>query len=152
MIDQELASLPVTENYDNNLDSCIFIGTKIKNRYDEKRICINEKYNPKRFFIDEKIKLYGITLTPTSEHKSLIDKIRKQKTFDLIGYNLLLQEYKLSCNDVYFNLHPPLFPIDSIHILKYIKDFNFEDFICHNLKSAKFQSFYSLNVFFVAKS
>lgn len=150
MLSETLADLPVAEKYEDISSSCVFIGAKIKNRYDEKRICINENYTPKRIKVSNNTNLFGITLDPIPEHQEMVVKLKAQKIFDLIGYNILLQEYKLSCNDVYYNLLPPLYPIDNIHINKYIKNFNFEDFICFNLDSAKFQSFYSVNVFFIA--
>jgi len=149
MLSESLAELPVSEEYEDIKKSCVFVGAKIKNRYDEKRVCINEKYNPKRVKISNDIKLFGITLNPISEHQEMVSKLKAQKIFDLIGYNLLLQEYKLSCNEVYYNLLPPLYPIDNIHINKYLKDFNFEDFVCFNMDSAKFQSYYTVNVFFI---
>lgn len=149
MLSETLADQPTIEKYEEIISPCVFIGAKIKNRYDEKRICINDKYAPKRIKISDDLKLFGTMLNPISEHQEMVAKLKVQKIFDLIGYNLLLQEYKLSCNDVYYNLLPPLYPVDNVHINKYIKNFNFEDFICFNLDSAKFQSYYSVNVFFI---
>lgn len=149
MLSEDLYHLQPEQSYHDLPTDKLFIGVKIKNLYDEKRICIQDTYKPARYKSTNGIKLYGVIKDILSEHKSLVYKLKRQKIFDLIGYNLILQDYKLSCNECYYNLNPPLYPIDSIVIKKYIPDFNFENFICFNPDIPKFQSFASLNVFFL---
>ena len=149
MLSEDLYHLQPKEVYTDLPPDSLFIGVKIKNLYDEKRICIQDSYNPGRYKSSNGLKLYGTIMDVNTDHKTLVYKLKKQKIFDLIGYNLLLQDYKLSCNECYFNLNPPLYPIDNSFIKKYIPDFNFENFICFNPEIPKFQAFSSLNVFFV---
>lgn len=149
MISEELYHLQPELTYkDIPLTDGFFVGVKIKNLYDEKRLCLQETYNPDRYKINENIKLYGVFKEILPEHKSLVNNLKKQGIFDLIGYNILLQDYKLSCNECYYNLNPPVYPIDNIHIKKYLPDYEFENFICFNTEIPKFQAFASLSVFF----
>lgn len=152
MLSETLVEQRPTEKYSELPKECIFLGAKIKNLYDEKRLCIQEKYNPGRYRLKNiNYNLFGILLEMNNEYKSLINKIKQQKTFDLIGYNLLLQEFKLSCNDCYFNLKPPIYPIDNFHMKKILPDFDYEHFICFNPEIPKFQSFTSLNLFLIVQ-
>jgi hypothetical protein len=148
MLSEELYNLNPELTYNSLPPEKLFIGVRIKNLYDERRICIQDTQGPSRYECSNGVKLYGILRDISNDHKSLVYKLKKQKIFDLIGYNLILQDYKLSCNDCYYNLNPPLYPIDNTHIIKYIPEFNFEDFICFNPEIPKFQAFASLNVFF----
>ena len=148
MLSENLYHLPVEKNYAPLPVEKVFVGVKIKNLYDEKRVCIKDAYSPTRYEAANNVKLYGVVKDVLQEHKVLLQKIKQQKIFDLIGYNLLLQDYRLTCNDCYFNLNPPLFPIDNHYIKKYIPDFDFENFICFNPEIPKFQAFTSLNIFF----
>ena len=150
MLSETLVDIDAVEEYENIHSDCIFIGTKIKNRYDEARICINESYNPKRYQLNGlDYKLFGVTLDIPSSQKQLAFQIKHKKISDLLSYNLLLQDYKLSCNNCYFNLYPPLYPLDNHFIKKYIPEFNYEDFICFNPDIPKFQAFSSLNLFLI---
>lgn len=150
MISETLAEATPCHAYDDITSDCVFIGTKIKNRYDEERLCVQPTYGLGRYRINNiNQNFLGTIKEIKPEHKSLIKKIKQQKIYDLIGYNMLLQDYNLSCNDCYFNLRPPIYPIDSHHIIKYIPDFNFENFICFKPDVPKFQAFTTLNLFFI---
>jgi hypothetical protein len=148
MLSEKLIDLPPKEEYEQLPDNCVFIGVKIKNLYDEKRICITDNYAPKRYISKNGVMLFGMVKEVLNEHKLLMQNIKQQKIFDLIGYNLLLQDHKLTCNECYFNLNPPLYPVDNVFIKKYINDFDFENFICFNPDIPKFQAFASLNLYF----
>jgi hypothetical protein len=151
MIDENLTEQHPSEEYDIISSSCVFIGTKIKNKYDESRLCVQPTYGVGRYSLTSGEKLLGTTKDFLPEHKNLIKKIKQQKIYDLIGYNLILQDHGLTCNDCYFNLNPPVYPIDNVHIRKYIPDFDFEKFICFKPEVPKFQAFSSLNLFFIVQ-
>lgn len=152
MLSEQLYEQSTKEIYQELPKECIFIGAKIKNLYDEKRLCIQENFKPGRYKLETlDYRLFGVLLDIGKDFKSLINKIKQQKTFDLIGYNLLLQEFKLSCNDCYFNLKPPIYPIDNYHVKKILPSFDYEKFICFSHEAAKFQSFTSLNLFLIVQ-
>jgi hypothetical protein len=150
MINEDLANYPPQQNYEEIKRDCVFIGSVIKNLYDEKRICIKDTFDSKRYRVSfSNLNLYGITKEIAPEHKKLSVEIKKQKSFDLIGYNLLLNEYNLNCNDCFFNLKPPIYPVDSQYINTYIDNFSYDQFICFNHEVAKFQAFTNCNLFFI---
>lgn len=150
MLSDNLVELPPKEDYSLVDEDCLFIGIKIKNSYDEERICIKDTYSPGRYKVNgADFNLFGIKKNITPEFKKLIDNLKQQKIYDLIGYSIALQEYNLTCNECYFNLRPPLYPVDTHHIKKCLPDFNYEDFICFNPEIPKFQAFSSLNLFFI---
>jgi hypothetical protein len=150
MLSDNLVELPPKENYSTIDEDCLFIGTKIKNRYDEERICIKDTFEPGRYKVDGiDFLLYGLKKNISPEYKKLVNSLKLQKIYDLIGYSVALQDFSLSCNDCYFNLRPPLYPIDNHHIKKCLPEFNYEDFVCFNPEIPKFQAFTSLNVFFI---
>jgi len=152
MLTEELVELPPREVYSEMPKECVFIGAKIKNLYDENRICIQDTYGSNRYRIEKLDQNFlGIVKEIKPEHLNLVNRIKQQKSFDLIGYNLLLNDFKLACNECYFNLQPPIYPVDNHFIRKYISDFDFEKFICFNPEIPKFQAFASLNLLFVVQ-
>lgn len=150
MLSDNLVQLPPVEEYSLIQEDCIFIGAKIRNLYDEQRLCIQSNLNPTRHRVQGvAFNLYGIKQSIAPEYQTLVNDLKQQKTYDLIGYSTLLQDHNLTCNDCYFNLKPPLYPIDNHHIRKCLPDFNYEEFICFNPEASKFQAFTSLNLFFI---
>lgn len=150
MLSEQLIEQQPIEDYIDFPDESLFVGVRIKNLYDEKRLCISADYKPRRFkTLNPDTFLFGTLIETNKDIKSLIHKIKQQKKFDLIGYNLLLQDFKLTCNDCYFNLKPPLYPIDSYQVKRILPDFDYEKFICFNPEIPKFQAFTSLNLFLV---
>lgn len=150
MLSDNLVELPPKREYKDITEDCIFVGAKIKNLYDEQRVCIKDEYSPGRYKIKGiDFNLFGLKRQITPEFKKLLNTLKRQNIYDLIGYSMLLQDYNLSCNDCYFDLNPPIYPIDSHHIKKCIFDFSYEDFICFNPEIPKFQAFTSLNLFFI---
>lgn len=153
MLSDNLVDIPPKQEYHDIPEDCIFIGTKIKNLYDEARICIQDGYFPQRYKIDGlDFSLFGITKPVSPEFKSLFRNLKQQKVYDLIGYSMLLQDFNLTCNDCYFNLRPPIYPIDNHHIKKCLPDFDYEQFICFNPEVPKFQAFTSINLFLITKA
>lgn len=150
MLSDNLAQLPPKKDYKKITKDCLFIGTKIRNLYDEERICIKETFLPERYSVEGlDYKLFGVVKDIPNECKTLLSKIKQNKIYDLIGYSMTLQDFNLTCNESFYNLRPPIYPIDNHHIKKYIDKFNYEDFICFNPEIPKFQAFSSLNLFFI---
>lgn len=148
MLSENLADLPPKKSYERITSGCLFVGFKIKNLYDEERLCIQESFDPKRIYVEgSSYMLYGTILPLKGDFIPLSNKVKHQRAYDLIGYNMLLQEYKLSCNECYFNLRPPVYPIDNQYIRKILPEYNYKDYICFNLKASKFQSYTSPNLF-----
>jgi hypothetical protein len=153
MLSEKLTEIPPKEEYKEINDDCFFIGAKVKNLYDEQRICIQDNYSPGRYKIkNADYFLFGIKHQIPNEFKLLASRLKQNKIYDLIGYTIALQDFSLTCNDCYFNLRPPLYPVDTHHIKKCLKDFDYENFICFNPEVPKFQAFTSLNLFFIAQA
>ena len=151
MISDEYFHLEPLEKYENFITSCIFIGTRIKNRYDEKRIEIDPLYQPRRCKIKENSELfYGSAITPPEKYCSLLSKIKERKPFDFIGYSNLLNEYSLTCNQEFYKLNNFFYPIDYEHIKKIKPDFNYSSYLCLNDGSANFQSFAQPELFIIS--
>ena len=101
MIDIEYTSKQVdtTSFTDNPPRPVLFLGFVIKNEYDNLRIKLNEKYNPKKFIIfinDGKgtpsgmIPLYGIALTPNDNIKKLIHSL--PVNIPVLSYDIKVEE------------------------------------------------------------
>ena len=134
MIDVSLVESPVEEeefSYQTPREPSIFLGFIIKNEYDNKRLEINEKYNPKKFFRLYKAKgkssmlpLYGICLKPNDVGDNIIKTISSQeKSYDinLVVYQNLLSEFNLTCNDCYAYFKSGIYPID-FNKFRYLTD------------------------------
>ena len=153
MLSDTLTEVSPQEDYEEITEDCFFIGAKVKNLYDEQRICIQDTYSPGRYKIQgADYFLFGIKQQIPNEFKFLASKLKQYKIYDLIGYSMTLQDFGLTCNDCYFNLRPPVNPVDIHHIKKCLKDFEYENFICFNPEIPKFQAFTSLNLFFITKA
>ena len=73
MLQEDLLEVSPSENYQPISDDCIFVGVKIKNKYDEERLCIKDDYSPERYKIDKLgFKLYGITKEIPNSQKQLV--------------------------------------------------------------------------------
>jgi hypothetical protein len=125
MIDVSLIEAPVSVDdfsYETPLRPSIFLGFIIKNEYDNKRLKINDKYNPKKFMRIYKqsgepkmLPLYGICLELNDLGKNIVNLITQQeKSYDinLVVYQNLLSEFNLSCNDCYAYFKSGIYPID----------------------------------------
>jgi hypothetical protein len=127
MLDTDLVNLPVTTKkyhiYDVDALPVMFLGIKVKNKFDEKRIQIKSKYKPKlvtHFELGRElipIHLYGIEIKPKSEYKGLIDHLNFNHTaITKEQYIDMLNEYDLTCDESYSYLSDGIYPIDVRHI------------------------------------
>lgn len=148
MLSEELVDLPPKKEYKNFLKDGFFFGFKIKNLYDERRVKINDIYNPGYYKINN-TNIYGAYISPNSQHITLLKTIKKQKYFDLIGYCNLLEEYNLSCNKNFYDLQPFLYPVDTENIKMYFNDYSYETFIDFQEEIPNFQQFMSTHMLIV---
>ncbi len=132
MIDIELIDEPV--NLDEFQDfkckkPCLFLGYIIKNEYDNIRLELNEKYNPKKYvhvYLEKGKKfnilpLYGLFLDLNDLGKTVGDLLVRQektKSMNMIIYENLLNQHNLSCDDCYGNFHKNVYPVDFKHFDK----------------------------------
>jgi hypothetical protein len=151
MISDEYFHLDPIEKYLPFTFSCFFIGVRIKNRYDELRIKINHDFNPLRRIIEQTgDKFYGVIVKQTPEYFSVIPEIKHRKPFDYIGYNTLLNEYNLTCDEEFFKMNNFFFPIDYEHVKRISPNFNYSDYLCLNDGSADFQRFAQPELFIIS--
>lgn len=128
MLDIELVNEPLdvdcfTYLNDDDYPLCV-LGFQLKNLYDQKRLIINEKYNPKDFIhlvpndaIAPKF-LRGITLTLKKDFLPLITHLEALGTHDasavsVESYKKILKQYNLTCENCYAYLNKGMYPIDS---------------------------------------
>ena len=132
MIDIALTDIPVNtkefEEFDQKLP-ILFLGFAIKNEYDNQRLHICEKYNPKKsIFVFEKqnidgyqysvLPLYGIFLELNSQGKNISKTLLAEElsgNMNINRYEKILSEFNVSCNDSYSYLNRRIYPIDFIH-------------------------------------
>ena len=146
MLDSNLIEYLPKEFYKPIVEDVFFFGYKIKNLYDEKRLCINESFKPERLVV-KNLYYYGIKLSCNNTNiQKLVQEIKQKKPFDYIGYNQLLTKHKLSYDNNVYELKESCYPIDNVHIKNFIPDFDVEKFICINSEIPAFQSFSSLNL------
>jgi hypothetical protein len=149
MLDSNLIYCAPKELYSPITEDIFFFGYKIKNLYDEKRLHISESFKPKRFLIKEN-HFYGINLDINDKLiRKIINDIKQKKPFDYIGYNQLLLKYNLSYDNNVYELTDYCYPVDNVHIKKFIPNFNVENFIYINPEIPAFQSFSSLNLYLI---
>jgi len=136
MIDISLVEEPIAiEEFEKNKINvpCLFLGFIIKNEYDNKRLRINEKYNPKKSLYvyngNKKdlsiLPLYGVTFELNDIALSLVkllDKQEKNDNVNIIVYENLLQQFDLSCNECYGYFSKKIYPIDFKHLRKLTND------------------------------
>lgn len=144
-------------DYKPIINDCIFIGTDIKNKYDEKRICLKtvNEHSPERFvfksyYNSDPLFLYGFCFDPKQRDRFLITELKKLNTTDSISYNNLLFLYGYTCTDNFLKINKNIFPVDPNNIQRYIPDYKYEDLICFNEEIAEFQGFTSINMYFLA--
>lgn len=130
----EMIEQPVTTKkysiYDVKDLPKVFLGIRIKNRYDEDRMQIKEKYKPKyishfRLLNElEPFYMYGIEITPTKQYKKLLKELNNNINFlpnmsfnkFVSRYESILTDHGLSCNTCYRYLSDGLYPIDVNHV------------------------------------
>ena len=135
MIDIALTEHPVNTDkfkaFDQKLPT-LFLGFAIKNEYDNQRLEICEKYEPKkRLFIFENkdgfskidnefsvLPLYGLFLNLNQQGNNIAKTLLAEElagNMNIDRYEKILAEYNLSCNDSYSYLNKRIYPIDFTH-------------------------------------
>jgi hypothetical protein len=103
---------------------CIFFGFVIKNEYDNKRLCIQPKYAPKKIIHKYKdadgvvhmLPLYGCILPVSGQYKQLSTiLIQQQADITISTYKNILEQFDLSCDDCYLHYAVGTYPVDLAH-------------------------------------
>jgi len=166
MIDIELIHEPVCEKEFTFLPyekyPVLFLGFIIQNEYDNKRITLNPKFNPVKFFHLQKygptlqiLPMNGIFLKPNDNVKKFINalKVQEKTNMNLVIYENLIFQYNLSCRDTYGLFQRGVYPIDFNNLKTVCDDsFNTDKKIFQHLLNLKedvfdFQKFASLKLF-----
>jgi len=125
MLDYSLTAVEPGLDYPElDTNNCFFIGHIIKNKYDESRLHINERYNPKRFSFDTnngRYNLYGIFKEAPLNNK-LISELSKKPYTNIGEYSSILALNKLSCLSCFLHFSPGLYPIDTIYSKRFFSD------------------------------
>ena len=142
MIDISLTEQPVNTDSFNAFDEklpCLFLGFAIKNEYDNQRLEICEKYNPKkRLFIFENkdriskineefsvLPLYGLFLPLNAVGTAVAKTLLNQEVVGNMNINIyetILDEHNMSCKDAYSYLNKRVYPVDFKHFKKITND------------------------------
>ena len=107
----------------------IILGYKIKNKFDEVRRSIKNKYKPRyishfRYNTQlEPVFFYGVEINPVASYKSLLDTLNTNVLVKTSTpgnfrdmYKAVLADYDLTCNDCYRHLCDGIYPIDICHL------------------------------------
>jgi hypothetical protein len=142
MIDISLTEQPVNTDSFDAFDEklpCLFLGFAIKNEYDNQRLEICEKYNPKkRLFIFENkdegskineefsvLPLYGLFLPLNAVGTAVAKTLLNQEVvgnMNISIYETILDEHNMSCKDAYSYLNKRVYPVDFKHFKKITND------------------------------
>ena len=156
ILDSDLAELPAENEYKNIHSDTIFIGCDIKHRYDEKRIKLNSyndkeprrySYKSTRYINSQPILLFGFCFEPKGEDKHLINELRKLDNIDLITYSNILEKYNYKIGENYLKLVQNIYPLDPVHIERYIQGFDIENVFIFDSEVAYFQQVTSINMY-----
>jgi hypothetical protein len=135
----------------------IFIGTDIKNEYDERRICLKnindqapQRYTFKPYHNSESLFVYGFCFEPKQQDRFLMSELGKLNETDSISYNNLLAKYNYTCTDNFLKINKNVFPVDPCNIQRYIPEYKYENLICFNDDIPDFQGFTSINMYFLS--
>lgn len=159
-VDVDLVNQPATfENYRILRDDlpALFIGFQIKNKYDEERLYIPEKYEPQRILqlcynANSEVKartLYGIFVKPkpiANKLMGVLDELTDQMNIlSTNAYQTLLRNHGVACDDAYAYMFLGLYPIDLSFYkdLCYYSKFDLKTFI----DPKNFQSIAALNIY-----
>jgi len=115
-----------------------FYGSIIKNKLDEERIYISEKFNPKKYYVvtrknnDFSIQyLYGSFFPIEESFISLITNLNNfviiDNKFNLSNYNNILKYYNIDCEDNFGYFCKGLLPISGKYIFNLLKDKSFDN-------------------------
>jgi hypothetical protein len=147
----DLVDKPVTTKnyqiYDVRELPKLFLGIKVKSKFDECRLQIKSKYAPKfishfRLRLElEPFYMYGIEINIKKQFKTLLKRLNNNtdtainKDFDEFTswYKCMLNEYDLSCDTCFRYLSDGLYPIDVMH-LDYISRKNYSKEVLSGFK------------------
>lgn len=149
LLDIGLTEDPPKMSYEDIFGDCVFVGCHINNLYDEQRVHLNNinGIEPKRYRFNKVHNLYGFKFEPKGEDRILINQIKDQNSIDLYSYNLILDKYNYKSGESFAKLHFNMFPLDQVHIERYIPGYLYEDFISFDDELAAFQQFTSINMY-----
>jgi hypothetical protein len=156
LLDSGLADFEPICEYEKIHNSTIFFGCEIKNRYDEERICIKNyndlkikrySYKPNNYYNSTPIFLYGFCFDPKGEDRHLVSHLGKLDKIDLITYSNLLEKYSYKPGENFLKLTQNIYPLDPVHIEKYMTGFDVENAFIFNSDVPVFQQFTSINMY-----
>lgn len=165
----DLIDKPITTKdyhiYDINDLPKLFLGYRVKNKLDEKRLSIKSIYKPKlvSHFTSDKLEpmfFYGIELFAKNKFTDLFEILNKEMGTYINNndeflnvYKKLLNTYNLSCHNCYGYLADGIYPIDIEHLQDLSrKDFTdiinsgFKDLIKKN-QNPWFMNLYNFNLY-----
>jgi len=147
-----------------NIDTLpkVMLCVSVKSRYDENRLVIKPIYRPKHILhfqtIDRELRplyYYGIELKLQPPYLSMATEITRAEIFSnrstdaqrLVDYNVILNEFDVTCNTCYGYLTDGIYPIDMSHLQKITrKDYSDEistGFTCMLNKKTKQEPIYN---------
>lgn len=138
---------PILE-YKNVNTPFVFIGCNIKSLYDEERIEIKESFKPKRLYHCDHY-LYGSIFNPNQKDSMFIKYLNHFQGIGLYGYNKILNEFTMTCEENFGFLQDGLYPVDSKYIRNYIPNFSYETFFNEDTQMPLHQRIKSVNMFFL---
>jgi hypothetical protein len=122
MIDDPVSTQKYTI-YDIDSLPKVILCINVKNKYDETRLLIKPKYNPKFVCHFQNIHgelqpsyYYGTELDIKSEYASMIKYMRKNTPVNLDKYRDILSQYDLSCSTCYGYFGESVWPLDLKHL------------------------------------
>lgn len=146
LLDHNLVEESPVQSYSKIDTDTIFVGTIIHHLYDERRVHLNEDpFNqPKRVIfesLDNNIFLYGYTFKPRGTDILLINKLKKCNNLDIFSYSKILEEFELSYTENILNLQPGVYPVDPVHIKKYMPNYTYQSITDFKEYISDFQQF-----------
>lgn len=148
LIDHNLAEVSPVESYTKVMCDSIFIGSIIRHQYDERRIHLNsfKQNEPQRLLFcsnntNIQTYLYGYHLKPRGVDSFLLSKLKKYTALDTVSYNNILQEFNYTFTESTPKLGCGIYPIDSVHIKKYIPEYSYQAVIKFDEDLPNFQQF-----------
>jgi hypothetical protein len=154
LLDHNLTSEKPCLSYEKIDGDAIFVGSIINNLYDEKRTKLNsisdkepKRYSFRPYYNSNEINLYGFLFDIKGQDIFLIKKLREQKQIDLMTYNTILNEFSYSCDENFLRLNQGLYPLDTVHISKFIPNYSYDSLLFINDEIPDFQQFTSINAF-----
>lgn len=136
-------------------EDCVFYGCCINNLYDEKRIKLKEidDLKPKRLSYKNKkvntrdLLFYGYTFSPKGEDRLLINKLKNFNNIDYTTFCNIIEKLGYNSGENYIKLKYNVFPLDNVHIERYIKSDTYRSVQLFDSETPMFQQITSTNTF-----